>query len=135
MVREGRYNAMDMRQGIPLDIPKGYVVLWHFTTQAAYNYKLRLQNGDSKEVYVEKERQSTSIEPIFSGVFQTKSDSTKLVVEITPNVAADFRFSDLTIEDGELITKSYTFMAEDGVDTDYNDLLLYITAWRTLGIY
>ena len=92
-----------------------------------------LKDRTSGKVYCEERRKSVSIDPIRSGQFRTESADTVLVIRVTESGGVDFRCADLTIEKNEIITKSYTFVAEDWNDDDYNDMLLHITAWRTLG--
>ena len=133
MIQEYGFQKKDMESGIPLKIPEGYYVLWEFTTQAGYEYVMILKDQTSGKVYCEERRKSVSIDPIRSGQFRTESADTVLVIRVTESGGVDFRCADLTIEKNEIITKSYTFVAEDWNDDDYNDMLLHITAWRTLG--
>lgn len=133
MIQEYGFQKKDMESGIPLEIPEGYYVLWEFTTQAGYEYVMILKDRVSGKVYCEERRKSVSIDPILSGQFRTESADTVLVIRVTESGGVDFRCADLTIEKNEIITKSYTFVAEDWNDDDYNDMLLHITAWRTPG--
>ena len=133
MIQEYGFQKKDMESGIPLKIPEGYYVLWEFTTQAGYEYVMILKDRTSGKVYCEERRKSVSIDPIRSGQFRTESADTVLAIRVTESGGVDFRCADLTIEKNEIITKSYTFVAEDWNDDDYNDMLLHITAWRTLG--
>ena len=133
MISEYDFAKTDMARGIPLEIPGGYHVLWQFTTQAAYTYHLKITDGTGQKIYCDQTRTSTDLNPILTGQFTTQSDQTVLIIDVPQSSRIDFRCSDLEIKKEDVITKSYTFLAEDDGDADYNDLLLHITAWRTLG--
>lgn len=121
---------------LPLDIPKGYSVVCVMQTQAAYAYKVRLIDGKESDLITPMQRQSMQpLPPVCAEIRSFEGGECHLSIDVPQSQNIDPRIvhSDFTSVNGSLQVRAYTIVAEDAGDSDYNDLFLTITAYRTRG--
>lgn len=113
-------------KAVPLDIPRGYYVLAQMTTMACYHVAVRIQDGDTKEVYFEDSRQSTDPLPPISKYFCCHSEHPELLITIPQSRQIDLRMDSMDIRNSknELTIRTITAVGEDADDADYNDFLI-----------
>ena len=118
---------------VPLEIPKDYFVILNMSTQAALRITVKITDFDN--IYFNESRKSTSVLPIISNTFYTKSDNAELIINVPESNRLDVRMDTMDIKSGSgiLICRTLTFVAEDSNDYDYNDLHLTISCWKSQG--
>ncbi len=120
----------------PLEIPQGYYVVCMMQTQAAYLYKVRLTDDQDKDIINPMTRQSqNALPPVYADIASFRSNACYVVVEVSQSSNIDARIvcSDFNGIDNSLKVRNYTIVAEDNGDSDYNDLFLTITAYKSKG--
>lgn len=130
---EKRISLRDCRDGIELDVPKGYFMCWNFTTQA-YNRVIVKMYDNRGNVYLKETRQSMNPEPMISGSGYMTGDKLFLQVDVPASNRVEIRKNmwDIT-DEGNLLARSIVLLAEDAYDYDFNDIQFNITAYKNRG--
>ncbi|MDI6553507.1 hypothetical protein [Leuconostoc falkenbergense] len=117
-----------------LEVPAGYFFLVSMTTQAGYAIEVTIAEQNEAIIF-DARRQSNNPLPVISNTFVTTMDNPILTIRCDESADLDVRFDrlQLTDDNDNLISGTYTFVAEDCTDRDYNDLFLTVSAWRYQG--
>lgn len=123
---------MSQKKTILLDgIKKGQLISWFATTQAANTNTVKLY--DSQKLYFENSKATTNMEPpLAQGYAVVMGDNLSIDVTTSGNLELRINHSmlDLTTDTGKSIGKTFSLVAEDSVDNDFNDICLTISAWN-----
>lgn len=118
---------------LPLDIPKGYYVVCVMQTQAAYTYKVRLADENDADLILPMTRRSQeALPPECAALGAFNANRCEVVIEVSESRNLDVRMAvnDFNGVDDSTVVRSYTIIAEDADDADYNDLFLTVTAYK-----
>ena len=123
---------MSQKKTILLDgIKKGQLISWFATTQAANTNTVKLY--DSQKLYFENSKATTNMEPpLVQGYAVVMGDN--LSIDVTTSGKLELKLNhsmmDLTTDVGKCIGKTFSLVAEDSVDNDFNDICITISAWN-----
>jgi hypothetical protein len=120
-------------EGYSLNIPAGWYVTVVFATQAAFKWRATISGGG--KVYFDQELQTYNPQSPICASFRTEANANglSLVIDVPQSQNLRVYSKDLTVTSDKNvpIAKTYTFIGEDGGDTDFKDVLLTITAWAS----
>lgn len=123
---------MSKTKTILLDgVKKGQLISWFATTQAANTNTVKLY--DNQKTYFENSKASVDMEPpLAQGYAVVMGDNLSIDVTTSGNLELKVNHSmmDLTTDVGKCIGKTFSLVAEDSVDNDFNDICLTISAWN-----
>lgn len=123
---------MSKKKTILLDgVKKGQLISWFATTQAANTNTVKLY--DSQKLYFENSKATVNMEPpLAQGYAVVMGDNLSIDVTTSGNLELRINHSmlDLTTDTGKSIGKTFSLVAEDSVDNDFNDICLTISAWN-----
>lgn len=132
---EDKTRAIRLKRSetINLEIPAGWFVVVSFTTQAGFRWSVKIADGNN--IYFDKMRQSENPNPPEWSSFKTISAGAVIAFDVPETAFIDLRFSkqEVTDNNGNVVGKTYTFIGEDGCDTDYNDVFVTVAAWKSAG--
>ena len=124
-------------QSFQLDeFKKGDFLIWSVCTQAQLSSKVSMKAGDHQVFSVSKDNPSTNLQFLGQNSYDlTTDDYPILTVEVYgSSKILQSKVTDIISDNkARSVGYSYSICIEDSTDSDYNDIYINVTGWRTKG--